>query len=75
MTPLLSVENLSKLYGARVGCAGTSLDLWSGEVLAIVGNLVPARQRYSNASPAKWSPPPEWCVTPLATADSWPLMP
>lgn len=37
MTPLLSVENLSKLYGARVGCAGTSLDLWSGEVLAIVG--------------------------------------
>ena len=37
MTPLLSVENLSKLYGPRVGCAGTSLDLWSGEVLAIVG--------------------------------------
>jgi putative phosphonate transport system ATP-binding protein len=37
MSPLLSVQNLSKYYGSRVGCAGASLDLWSGEVLAIVG--------------------------------------
>src|SRR3990170_5840550 len=37
MTPLLSVENLSKLYGTRVGCAETWLELWPGEVLAIVG--------------------------------------
>ena len=37
MTPLLSVENVSKRYGQRVGCLDVSFDLWPGEVLAIVG--------------------------------------
>jgi putative phosphonate transport system ATP-binding protein len=36
-TPLLSVERLTKRYGARIGCAGVSFDLWPGEVLGIVG--------------------------------------
>ncbi len=36
-TPLLSVRSLTKLYGARVGCADVSFDLWPGEVLAVVG--------------------------------------
>ncbi|MBC7476926.1 MAG: phosphonate C-P lyase system protein PhnK [Pseudorhodobacter sp.] len=35
--PLLSVQGLSKFYGARVGCEGVSFDLYPGEVLGIVG--------------------------------------
>lgn len=35
--PLLSVRNLSKSYGNRVGCREVDFDLWPGEVLAIVG--------------------------------------
>ena len=37
MTPLLKVEGLSKRYGARIGCADVSFDLWPGEVMGIVG--------------------------------------
>ncbi|MDP8998405.1 MAG: phosphonate C-P lyase system protein PhnK [Pseudomonadota bacterium] len=37
MTPLLVAENLSKFYGARVGCAEVNFELFPGEVLAIVG--------------------------------------
>lgn len=36
-TPLLSVQNLTKRYGTRIGCADVSFDLWPGEVLGIVG--------------------------------------
>jgi putative phosphonate transport system ATP-binding protein len=35
--PLLRVSSLSKSYGARIGCANVSFDLWPGEVLAVVG--------------------------------------
>lgn len=35
--PLLTVEGLSKRYGARIGCDDVSFDLEAGEVLAIVG--------------------------------------
>lgn len=35
--PLLQVADLSKSYGARLGCEHISFDLWPGEVLAIVG--------------------------------------
>ncbi|MGI3211115.1 phosphonate C-P lyase system protein PhnK [Roseovarius tibetensis] len=35
--PLLRVEALTKHYGARVGCADVSFDLWPGEVLGVVG--------------------------------------
>lgn len=35
--PLLSVNNLTKHYGARIGCADVSFDLYPGEVLGIVG--------------------------------------
>jgi len=37
MTPLLQVANLTKRYGARIGCQDVSFDLWPGEVLGIVG--------------------------------------
>ncbi|MGC9369590.1 MAG: phosphonate C-P lyase system protein PhnK [Paracoccaceae bacterium] len=37
MTPLLKVQNITKLYGARIGCADVSFDLYPGEVMGIVG--------------------------------------
>ncbi|MDQ2094455.1 phosphonate C-P lyase system protein PhnK [Rhodalgimonas zhirmunskyi] len=37
MTPLLSVRNLAKHYGARIGCTDVGFDLYPGEVLGIVG--------------------------------------
>ncbi len=35
--PLLSVRDLTKRYGQRIGCDDISFDVWPGEVLAIVG--------------------------------------
>lgn len=35
--PLLIAEDVTRLYGARIGCAGVGFDLHEGEVLAIVG--------------------------------------
>lgn len=37
MNPLLSVSDVAKYYGVRVGCEGVSFDLYPGEVLGIVG--------------------------------------
>ncbi len=37
MTPLLQVENISKYYGRRMGCADVWFDLYPGEVMGIVG--------------------------------------
>ena len=36
-TPLLKVSGLTRRYGARIGCADVSFDLYPGEVLGIVG--------------------------------------
>ena len=37
MTPLLQVRNISKHYGARIGCTDVGFDLYPGEVMGIVG--------------------------------------
>ena len=37
MTPLLQVRDLTKRYGARLGCGDVSFDLYPGEVMGIVG--------------------------------------
>ena len=37
MTPLLSVRDIAKFYGARIGCTDVSFDLYPGEVMGIVG--------------------------------------
>lgn len=37
MTPLLEVREVTKRYGARIGCEGVSFDLFPGEVMGIVG--------------------------------------
>lgn len=36
-TPLLSVRDLGKRYGAHIGCTDVSFDLFPGEVMGIVG--------------------------------------
>ena len=36
-TPLLRVQDLTKLYGRQVGCQGVTFDLWPGEVIGVVG--------------------------------------
>ncbi len=35
--PLLQVRDVTRAYGARIGCAEVSFDLWPGEVMGIVG--------------------------------------
>ena len=35
--PILSVRDLERRYGERIGCTAVDFDLWPGEVLAIVG--------------------------------------
>ena len=35
--PILIAQNITKLYGERVGCKNVSFSLWPGEVLGIVG--------------------------------------
>ncbi|MEO0912100.1 MAG: phosphonate C-P lyase system protein PhnK [Pseudomonadota bacterium] len=37
MTPLLHVQNITKYYGNRIGCADVSFELFPGEVMGIVG--------------------------------------
>lgn len=37
MNPLLSVQGVTKTYGARLGCKDVSFELWPGEVMGIVG--------------------------------------
>ncbi|MGY6635142.1 MAG: phosphonate C-P lyase system protein PhnK [Alkalilacustris sp.] len=35
--PLLRVAGLTRFYGARMGCADVTFDLWPGEVIGVVG--------------------------------------
>ena len=37
MTPLLSVRDIAKFYGQRIGCTDVSFDLYPGEVMGVVG--------------------------------------
>ena len=37
MSASIEITNVTKRYGARIGCADVSFDVWPGEVLAIVG--------------------------------------
>ena len=37
MNQLLRVRSLTKRYGARIGCADVSFELWPGEVMGVVG--------------------------------------
>jgi putative phosphonate transport system ATP-binding protein len=36
-TPILVADSVTRMYGARTGCADVSVSLWPGEVLGVVG--------------------------------------
>ena len=48
VTPLLSVRDLTRRYGARIGCADVSFDLYPGEVMGIVGESGSGKSRLLN---------------------------
>lgn len=54
--PLLSVSNLSRLYGERTGCRNVSFDLWPGEVLGIVGESGSGKTTLLNCISARLEP-------------------
>jgi putative phosphonate transport system ATP-binding protein len=56
MTPLLSVQNLTKRYGPRAGCLDVSFDLWPGEVMGIVGESGSGKSTLLNAMAGHLTP-------------------
>lgn len=54
--PLLTVENLTRVYGKRIGCADVSFDLWPGEVLAIVGESGSGKTTLLNCISSRLTP-------------------
>ena len=53
---LLRVENLTQMYGDRVGCKDVNFDLWPGEVLGIVGESGSGKSTLLNCISAQLQP-------------------
>ncbi|MEM8773613.1 MAG: phosphonate C-P lyase system protein PhnK [Pseudomonadota bacterium] len=56
MTPLLSVRELTKTYGSRVGCENVCFDLFPGEVIGIVGESGSGKSTLLNCVAGQLSP-------------------
>ena len=56
MTPLLSVNHVSKFYGQRIGCQDVSFDLYPGEVMGIVGESGSGKSTLLNCLAGHLSP-------------------
>ena len=55
-SPLLTVRDLTRRYGARVGCEAVSFDVWPGEVVAIVGESGSGKTTLLNCIAARMAP-------------------
>ncbi len=51
LNPILSVRDVSRFYGERVGCADVSFDLWPARFWALSANPVPANRPCCAAFP------------------------
>jgi putative phosphonate transport system ATP-binding protein len=56
MTALLTAENLTKHYGARLACDSISFEVYEGEVLAIVGESGSGKTTLLNALSGRLNP-------------------
>ena len=53
---LLSIRDLTMMYGGRVGCQDVCFDLWPGEVLGIVGESGSGKSTLLNCISAQLEP-------------------
>ena len=53
---ILRVQNLTKMYGDRIGCENVNFDLWPGEVLGIVGESGSGKSTLLNCISAQLKP-------------------